>query len=88
MGGGDSYYGVQKKVRVLFRGLIEIYLSCCNLFLQFLYYREEINDFYLCTVVCMLYCGDALERSNNPYIESIMEPCVSKNQKEIFVMWV
>ena len=30
----------------------------------------------------MLSCG-ALERSNNPYIE-IVEPCVSKNQKEIF----
>ena len=35
----------------------------------------------------MLSCG-ALERSNNPYIESIVEPCVSKNQKEIFAMWV
>ena len=30
----------------------------------------------------MLFCG-ALERSNNPYIESIVEPCVSKDQKEI-----
>ena len=28
-------------------------------------------------------CG-ALEGSDNPYIESILEPCVSKNQKEIF----
>ena len=36
-------------------------------------------------VVSMLSFG-ALERSNNPYIESIVEPCVSKNQKEIFVM--
>ena len=35
----------------------------------------------------MLSCG-ALERSNNPYIEWIAEPCVTKNQKEIFVMWV
>ena len=30
----------------------------------------------------------ALERSNNPYKGSIVEPCVSKNQKEIFAMWV
>ena len=35
----------------------------------------------------MLSCA-ALERSNNSYIESIVKPCVSKNQKEIFVMWV
>ena len=35
----------------------------------------------------MLSCG-ALERSNNPYIESIVEPCVSKNRKEILAMWV
>ena len=32
-------------------------------------------------------CG-ALERSNNPYIESVLEPCVLKNQKGIFTMWV
>ena len=30
----------------------------------------------------------ALERSNNPYVESFVEPCVSENQKEIFTMWV
>ena len=29
----------------------------------------------------MLSCG-ALERSNNPYIESIVKPCVSKSHKE------
>ena len=34
----------------------------------------------------MLSCG-ALEKSNNPYIEPIVEPCVSKNQKEIFTIW-
>ena len=38
-------------------------------------------------VVSMLSC-DALERSNNPYIESVVEPRVSKNQKRIFTMWV
>ena len=31
----------------------------------------------------MLSCG-ALERNNNPYIEQIVEPCVFKNQEEIF----
>ena len=29
----------------------------------------------------MLSCCGALERSNNPYTESIVESCVSKNQK-------
>ena len=38
-------------------------------------------------VVSTLSC-DALERSNDPYTESILEPCVSKNQKEIFAMWI
>ena len=32
--------------------------------------------------------GGALERGSNPYIESIVEPCVHKNQKEIFAMRV
>ena len=32
--------------------------------------------------------GGALDRSNNPNITSTMLPCVSKNQKEIFTMWV
>ena len=35
----------------------------------------------------MLSCG-ALEKSNNPHIEPVVEPCVSENQKEIFAMWV
>ena len=35
----------------------------------------------------MLPCG-ALERSNNLYIELIVGPCFSKNQKEIFTAWV
>ena len=35
----------------------------------------------------MLSCG-ALEKSNNPYIESIVKLCVSKNEKGIFAMWV
>ena len=35
----------------------------------------------------MLSCG-ALKRSNNPYIESIVEPSVFKNQKRVFAMWV
>ena len=43
MGGAGEVMGA-KKVKVLFRGLIEIYLSCYNLFLELLYYREEINN--------------------------------------------
>ena len=35
----------------------------------------------------MSSCG-ALERDNNPYVESIEKTCISKNQKEIFAMWV
>ena len=72
-----------QKVKVLFRGLSEIYLPCYNLFSQFLYYRRRNNR--LKTVASMLSCG-ALERSNNPYKESILEPCVSKNQKDIFAI--
>ena len=30
----------------------------------------------------MLSCGD-LERSDNPYIESIVEPCVSQDHQEL-----
>ena len=69
----------------MFKGLSEIYLSLYNLFFQFLYYRRRNNQ--LKTVASMLCCG-ALEKSNNPNIESIVEPCVSRNQKEIFAMWV
>ena len=64
----------------------EICLSCYNVFLQFLYYRVR-NKGLGKTIVSMLPCR-ALERGNNPYIESIVEPCVSKNQKGIFAMWV
>ena len=35
----------------------------------------------------MLPCG-ALVRSNNQQIESIVDSCISKNQKEILAMWV
>ena len=35
----------------------------------------------------MQSCG-ALEGSNNPYFELIVEPFVSKNKKEIFAVWV
>ena len=41
------------------------------IFAVLMYTEEEIND--LETVVSMLFCG-ALERSNNLYIESIVEP--------------
>ena len=38
-------------------------------------------------VVSML-SWSAIEKSSSPYIESIVEPCVSKNQKEIFAICV
>ena len=47
--------------------------------------QKNIND--IITVVSMQSC-DAIERSNNSYIESIVEPSVSQNQKGIFAMWV
>ena len=74
-----------QKVEVLFKGLSEIYLSCYNLFLQFLYYWRRSSR--LKTAVSVKFCS-ALKRSNNQYIESTVESCVFKNQKEIFVMWV
>ena len=52
--------------------------------MQFSYYRKRNKR--LKTVVSMLPCG-APERSNNPYIESIVGPCFSNNQKEIFTVW-
>ena len=70
-----SIWGADK-VKVLFRELSEIYFSCYNLYLQFLHIEKKINN--LETVVSVLSCG-ALERSNSPYIESIVAPCVSKN---------
>ena len=64
----------------------EIYLYCYNLFLQFLYYIRR-NKRLTETVVSMLSCG-ALKRSNSSSTETIVESCVSKNQKEIFAMWI
>ena len=46
--------------------------------------EEEINDL---KQLYLYYLG-ALERSNNSYIESIVEPSVYKNKKEIFTMWL
>ena len=71
------------KVKVLSRRLSvkSILLAIYNVFLQFLHYRRR-NKQHRETVVSMLSCG-ALERSNNPYIESTVEPFVSKNQKGI-----
>ena len=76
------------KVKVLSRRLSvkSILLAIYNVFLQFLHYRRR-NKQHRETVVSMLSCG-ALERSNNPYIESTVESCVSKDQKEIFAKWV
>ena len=55
------------------------------LFAVLIFTEEEIN--HLETAVYMLFCG-ALERSNNPYIESILEPFAPKNLKETLTMCV
>ena len=52
-------------------------------FAVLMYTEEETNN--LQTVVSML-SGGALDKSNNPYIESIVETYVSQNQKEILVI--
>ena len=52
-------------------------------FAVLMYTEEETNN--LQTVVSMLSCR-ALAKSNNPYIESIVETYVSQNQKEILVI--
>ena len=46
--------------------------------------KEEINEL---KQLHLSSCG-ALERGNNPYVEFIEKACISKNQKEIFAMWV
>ena len=46
--------------------------------------EEEIDDL---KQLHLYYLG-ALERSNYSYIESIVEPSVYKNKKEIFTMWL
>ena len=62
-----------------------MYFSLLLLFAVLLYTEEEISD--LQSIVSMLLCC-ALERSDNPYLEPIMEPGVSKDQKEILSMCV
>ena len=52
-------------------------------FAVLMYTEEETNN--LQTVVSMLSCR-ALAKSNNPYIESIVETYVSQNQKVILVI--
>ena len=84
MGVGVVIMGCQKS-KILFTGLREIYLSCYNLFLQFLNSRR--GNKRLKTVLPML-SWSALERSNNPYIASIVGPCLSKNHREIFAVSV
>ena len=83
MGVGVVIMGCQKS-KSFVMGLSEIYLSWYTLFFQFPYYRRRNKR--LKTVVSMLSCG-AHERSNNPYIESIVGPCFSNNQKDIFAVW-
>ena len=57
----------------------EIYVSCYNVFLQFLYYRVR-NKRLGKTIVSMLPCR-ALERGNNPYIESMWNLVLPKIRK-------
>ena len=78
MGWGQSKTLVQGAV-------CNMYFSLLLLFAVLLYTEEEISD--LQSIVSMLLCR-ALERSNNPYLEPIMEPGVSKDQKEILSMCV
>ena len=49
-----------------------------DIFAVLIYAEEETED--LETVVSMPFCG-ALQRSNNPYIESIMEPALLRIRK-------
>ena len=81
--GGGSYYGVPKKrkfclgwVKYVFLAISYFFSSCIT--------EEEINDL---KQLYLYYLG-ALERSNNSYIESIVEPSVYKDKKEIFTMWL
>ena len=60
-----------------------ISLVFCIFVLILIYTEEEISS--LETVISLLSCG-ALERSNNLHIESIVEPCISTNQKDILPM--
>ena len=64
----------------------ETYLSCYNLFLQFLYYRRK-NKRLRETVVSMLFWG-ALEKSLQSTYRIDCGILCSKNQKGIFAMWV
>ena len=72
------------KVKILLEGLGVSFLLQLSL-AYVMYTEEEINN--LKTVISMLSFG-ALERSNNSFIKTIVELCVSKNQKEMITMWV
>ena len=86
--GGQGYLWCVDKVKVL-SSCLGSWVKCIFLlslvFAVLIFTEEEIKD--LETVVYMLFCG-ALERSNNPYIESILESFAPKNLKEILTMWV
>ena len=69
----------------MLRVFMRIFLAITEFYSSYIYRRR--NKRLRETILSMLSCG-ALERSNNPCIEAIVEPCVSKNQKSIFAMWV
>ena len=65
-----------KKVEVLFKGLSEMYLFAITYFCSSYITGEEIIDlklFHLCYFVVLL-------REVTIHIESLVEPCFSKNQ--------
>ena len=55
-------------------------------------YRRRNKRLRNCFIVLMfhfyIFSCVALEKSNSPYKESILETCVSQNHKEILAMWV
>ena len=55
------------------------------IFAVLLYKEEEISDLQI--IVSVLLCR-AFERSNNPYLEAIVEPGACKDQKGILSMCV
>ena len=91
----DPSFPVTQGVGVVIMGCLESksfclwgwvkYISCYNFFfLQFLYYRrwnKHLKRLCLCSLVVLL-------RGNNSYMESIVGSCFSRNQKQIFAVWV
>ena len=78
-GGWSSYYGVGTS-----ESFIKYIFLAVTYFSSFMHSKKNKR---LQTVASMVSSG-AFERSDNSYKESIVEPCASKNQKEILAVWV